>query len=200
MDNQISYDLGPQNHLAFRYQLLDIGAIDPEEIIATGNPKLYSLLPVTGRRQRRKDPIPHLKKCLQAIIESPMELVSKRHVLLQSEILAGMAYDEALIELLYREVETMMKLEESAGYRRIIKKGVEIGRMEGKAEGKIEGKIEGLSEGMFKMLTRQLQVKLGPLSPDIQEKLKKQDPEVLENIAEHIFEIASLDDLNKYMH
>jgi len=53
MDDGLSYNFGPQNHLDYRYRAVDLGSISREEIKQTNNYTLYALLPLANRRQRK---------------------------------------------------------------------------------------------------------------------------------------------------
>ena len=56
-----------------------------------------------------------------------MSFEEKQKALLRAEIFAGLLFEEQFIEMVFREAENMLDLEQSAGYRRIFNKGMEKG-------------------------------------------------------------------------
>lgn len=116
-----------------------------------------------------------------------MDLENKRKALLRAEIFAGLFFEEQIIETVFREVENMLNLEESAGYRRIFEKGMEKG-ME-------KGRQETLRENVLKLLHR----KFKKLPAQYTEKIKTADEYTLGLILDRIFEINTVADLDEYL-
>ena len=81
----------------------------------------------------------------------------------------------------------MFDIRQSAGYQLILEEGIE--------KGIEKGKREALSE----LTLRQLRKKFKKLPPEYLDKIKSQDVFTLETIAENIFEIEKLEDLDQYL-
>ncbi|QGG48881.1 DUF4351 domain-containing protein [Heliorestis convoluta] len=192
MEERIKYYIGPGRYLDFSYQIIDLGGMPFEKILKQGNPKLFALLPVTERNSYRKNSEEHLTKSTDAIMNSSLPLKEKRQVLFQASLLAGLVYQEELIEKVFAEVENMINIEESSTYRRIIRKGEERGQ-------KI-GLEQGQKKALTEMLIQQLTAKFGKLSPDYSERIKEQELETLQVLVVKIFELNKPEDLEEYLH
>jgi hypothetical protein len=76
----------------------------------------------------------------------------------------------------------------------------ESGKIEGKLEGKIEGKIEGKLEGKIESLTLILIKKFKNIPNEMLNKLSNlRDVRVVDKILEDVFDISSLEELEKYL-
>jgi predicted transposase YdaD len=62
-------------------------------------------------------------------------------------------------------------------------------------EGIERGKLEGKLEGEFAIITRQLNRRIGLVTPELQDSLKKLSTTQLEDLAEALFDFSSVDDL-----
>lgn len=191
MDNGLHYDFGPDTHLNYRYKIVDLGRISYEEIKASGNFYLYSLLPLIDRKRRKQKKEEFLKECAQEIVKVPLTLEEKRKTLLRAEIFAGLLFDKITIEQIFKEVESMLNIEESAGYQRIFEKGTE----KGMEKGMEKGKQEATRENVLKLLNK----KFKKLPSHYVEKVKGQDIYTLELIFDNIFEINKLEELDEYL-
>ena len=71
------------------------------------------------------EPEEHLKSTVNIIMEKSqnLDINTKRNLLLKTEILSGIKFSKELIERIFMEVEKMLVLEKSAGYKRIVEKG-----------------------------------------------------------------------------
>jgi len=116
-------------------------------------------------------------------VESGINLEEKKKTLLRAEIFAGLAFEKEAIERIFREAEEMLDLTRSAGYQRIIEKGIQQGR----------------EEGAEMIVMRLLQKKFKDLPAHYVERIKAQDVSTLEKIAESIFEIERPEDLERYL-
>lgn len=79
--------------------------------------------------------------------------------------------------------------------RSLIEEGIKKGRAEGRAEGKEEGREEGKSE----LLIKQLMKKFKKLPMEYRDKIKKLPEETIEVIGMEIFDLDSIEDLEKYL-
>ena len=82
--------------------------------------------------------------------------------------------------------ETIMTIAEQ-----LIKEGMEKGRQEG-----IE---KGIEKGRINILVKQLTKKLGELPSHIEGQLHKASPDIIDRLAEDIFEVESLADVEKLL-
>ncbi|KKM11240.1 hypothetical protein SY88_09595 [Clostridiales bacterium PH28_bin88] len=73
------------------------------------------------------------------IVNSDLDLDTKKTVLLRAEMFAGLVYEQEIIDLIFREVEKMFNIEESAGYQRIYEKGLKKGIEQGMEKGMEKG-------------------------------------------------------------
>ncbi len=73
------------------------------------------------------------------------------------------------------------------------------GRIEGKIEGRTEGRIEGRIEGKAEILIKLLRKKFKELPLSYEEKIKKMPDEAVEELALNIFDLESIEDLDKYI-
>lgn len=91
--------------------------------------------------------------------------------------------------------------EESRERFREVFKMTEIGKMimeEGKAKGRAEGKIEGKAAGKTEILIKQLIKKFKGLPEGYKEKIKLLPEETIDVIATDIFDMESIEELEKY--
>lgn len=77
----------------------------------------------------------------------------------------------------------------------------ELGRMlieDGRTEGRIEGRTEGRTEGKIETLIKLLIKKFGFLSEEYKNKISKLSSETIDIILMEIFDIKSINELDKY--
>jgi predicted transposase/invertase (TIGR01784 family) len=195
MADGLEYSFGPQNHLDYRYMTVDLGSISREEIKKTNNYTLYALLPLADRTRRKQHPEAFLRECVLDILQASVTTEEKRKTLLRAEIFAGLYFEEKIIEQIFREVETMLNIEESAGYQRIFKKGVEKGIQQGMEKGMEKGRQDTLRENVLKLLHK----KFKKIPRPYVDKIKTLDEYALGLILDNIFEINTLSDLEEYL-
>ena len=75
---------------------------------------------------------------------------------------------------------------------------IEDGRTEGRIEGRIEGRTEGRTEGKRETLIKLLIKKFGFLSEEYKNKIGKLPNETIDIILMEIFDIKSINELDKY--
>ena len=80
----------------------------------------------------------------------------------------------------------MIRIEDSVIYQDVIEKGME------------KGMEKGISQGKIELIARQLKKKFKTLPKSYQEKLSQATEETVDKIAEDIFDIEDLKDLDKY--
>ncbi|HHY46474.1 MAG TPA: DUF4351 domain-containing protein [Firmicutes bacterium] len=191
MADGLSYDTGDLCRLDYKYKLVDIGSLSRESLKSARIPELYGLLPLAERETRKEKGESFLKECVNDIIESPIDFDEKQRTLVRAGIFAGLAFDNEAIDRAFEEAEKMFDIEQSAGYQRIIKKGIERGRQEGRLEGKKELAVD--------VAIRLLRKKFKGIPTQYLERIKSQDVVTLETIAENIFDIEKPEDLDQYL-
>ncbi len=187
MAGQLHYRLGNENMLDYRYRLIDVGKITYDELKDSPHQQLRSLLPLADRDRRKKNGEEFLRRCAEDIISSNLDQETKKTVLLRAEIFAGLVFDKNMIDLIFREVERMLNIEESAGYQRILEKGIEKGRQEGRQETLADVAIMLLSK-RFRILPREYLARI-----------KEQDIYVLQQLVNNIYDLKDLSELEDYL-
>jgi predicted transposase/invertase (TIGR01784 family) len=94
---------------------------------------------------------------------------------------------EASAQLTLEEMETMLAESIDQWNRQIREEGIQVGRQEGRQEGRREGEA--------RVLLRQLGLKFGPLSPEIEERVRAADSERLLEWSERILAAERLEDV-----
>ncbi|SHF72608.1 protein of unknown function [Caldanaerobius fijiensis DSM 17918] len=185
----MSYTLG-NNKLDYRYKILDVGDLTFSNIAETGYFDLYPLLPLADRKERTKAGEKYLKMCVDLIKGVPVSTNKKKDILFKAELLSGIVYSQEVIKKIFEEAEKMLRLEESSIYKMIIEKGLK--------EGMEKGIKEGIKEGLRNTILKQLNKKLKGLPKKYEEMIKNADSNILDRIAEDIFDIEKTEDLDKY--
>ena len=85
----------------------------------------------------------------------------------------------------------MIRIEDSVIYQDVIEKGIKKGIEQGMEKGKSQGKIE--------ILMRQLKRKFKTFPVSYEAKLADVKEETIDKIAEDIFDIVKIEDLDKYL-
>lgn len=125
--------------LEYHFRLIDLSQVSAEELLSLKEPAFLSLLPLSGMVKERTEQ--ELEACVSYLLEHTQEvgIEERRNLLLRTEILSGLRFEQSVIEAIFREVEQMLVIQESAGYKRIYEKGLEKGHEEGLQEGRQEG-------------------------------------------------------------
>ncbi|HEY9613448.1 Rpn family recombination-promoting nuclease/putative transposase [Allocoleopsis sp.] len=89
-----------------------------------------------------------------------------------------------------------MFLEDQRG---AILKGIEEGLQQGIEQGLQQGIEQGLQQGQVGLILRQLERRLGTISPDIQSRIRQLSLEQLENLGEAVLDFASAADLTAWL-
>lgn len=195
MAEGIAYQVGDESRLDYRYRLLDLGALKYEEVKNGPHPVLYGLLPAVDRERRRREGNAFLETCVRDVLESSLEIEEKRTALVRVEIFAGLMFTRDVIERIFREVEHMLNLQESAGYQRIFEKGLEKGLEKGREQGLEKGQQRALQETAIS----QLKKKFRGIPETYLARVRRQDSETLRRILDDIFEMTNLADLERYL-
>ena len=136
MPASISFNIAEHSKLDYRYKIMDLGSWSRSTLEEAAIPSLYPFLPLTDRAKRKEDPKAFLRHCVQKIITSNLPVSQRRDLLLRQELLAGHPFaDIGIIEYVFKEAEHMLDLTQSAGYRRIIRKGEIRGFQKGQSAG-----------------------------------------------------------------
>jgi flagellar biosynthesis/type III secretory pathway protein FliH len=78
-------------------------------------------------------------------------------------------------------------------------RGKQEGFLEGMEKGMEKGIAKGIEKGIAETVVRQLYKKLGELPCEYKERILSQDRPTLELIADNIFNIESLSDLDRFL-
>ena len=204
MPSEICFSFNERAKLHYRYMVLDLGSLSGEALQRTGIASLYSFLPLTDRRRRGANPEEFLRHSADTIITSPLSKAQKQDLLLSQEMLAGLPFDKRLIEKVFKEVEKMLDLTQSAGYQRILEKGKEIGLEAGKdhwfEKGKEIGEEIGKEIASRNVLWELLQCNYKPVDPELKKRLEQiRDPDVLQNLIVMAGTGKPLDEIRRVM-
>ena len=92
----------------------------------------------------------------------------------------------------------LQKVKEEISMTELGRMLIEDGRTEGRIEGRIEGRTEGRTEGKRETLIKLLIKKFGFLSEEYKNKIGKLSNETIDIILMEIFDIKSINELDKY--
>ncbi len=129
-----------------------------------------------------------LRQISQKIEDIP-DRREKSNVAASTAILAGLVLKKETIQRLLRE--DIMK--ESVIYQEIEAKGRAEGREEGREEGRAEGRAEGIN-----LILRQLNRRIGQISPDFSSQIRALSVEQLEDLGEALLDFQSEEDLRQW--
>ena len=73
------------------------------------------------------------------------------------------------------------------------------GKMAGRAEGRIEVRAEGRAEGQADLLIRLLHKRFTTVPKEVENQVRTLPPERLQQLAEAIFDIKSIDDIKTFL-
>ena len=119
------------------------------------------------------------------------ESARRGKLLAQLLILAGLRKLDRVIE---REVKQMPLLNDILEHE-VLGREFKRGKLEGKREGKLEGKREGKLEGERELLRRQAAKRFGPLPSWAEEFIASRSLQQIEELADRVLEVNSLDNL-----
>lgn len=194
MVDGLCYHIDDDNRLDFRYRIVDLGHKTSEEINSQPNQHLRAFLPLVDRKRRKMEKEKFLEACVQDIMATDLPLEDKKVLLIRAELFSGLVFTKDIIDLVFKGVEIMLNLQESAGYRRIYEKGEIKGKREGKREGRREGRREGKGEAAQEFLAR----RFGEQSADIQKKVKEiTDLDILDSLLPELFSADTLEEARR---
>ena len=133
MQNSLYFKLDGTIGIDYKYKIIDFTEISKEVIL---NLDKVDFLPMLVLTKVEGEPEEHLKSTVNIIMEKSqnLDINTKRNLLLKTEILSGIKFSKELIERIFMEVEKMLVLEKSEGYKRIVEKGIEKGKKVEKLE------------------------------------------------------------------
>ncbi len=114
-----------------------------------------------------------------ARVEAIAEQGQRRNLAACIEVLAGLRFDENLINQLF--TEEMMQ--ESVIYQRILRKGVE------------QGVAQGVKQEALALILRQLARRFGAVDPQLQERLQGLSTPQLEDLSEALLDFQQAGDV-----
>ena len=135
------------------------------------------------------------KESVLARVVEELEQISdyreKSNLAAATSILAGLELEEQVIRRLMRSPV----MRESTMYQSILREG----RVEGRAEGRAEGLEQGRTVGERLLVLKQLQRKLGSLSPELITKVSALSLEELEALGEALLDFTRIEDLETWL-
>lgn len=166
-----------------RYRLVDEAVYPLEKLMAMDSP-VAELFRIERSENWREvlARLPHLRRSLPA---SETSLRRAFATWLQKVILPrfGLSPEDVSADLTLEEIETMLA-ESIDRWNREIR---EEGRKEGRQEGRLEGKAE--------MVLRQLRLKLGPLEPEVEHRVRSADADRVQEWGDRVLTAESLQDV-----
>jgi len=162
-----------------RYRVIRIWEQNPEPLLASPG-----LLPLAALAQT--DSPQALLERVAAQVDMIAELEQRRNVSACVQLLAGLKFDNALINTFFRE-EVM---QESVVYQKIIQRGIEQGLQQGLQQGK---------EAELALIMRQLIRRVGTVNPELQPQIQALSQAELEDLAEALLDFDAEADLVNWL-
>ncbi len=169
-----------KDNLSFSYRIIPLWQENSIPFLA--NPGLWCLAPLT----RSENPRTLLEQVAMQI-DSLKDIQEQRELTAYTYIIAGLAFEEAVIKQILRE----KLMQESFTYRDILQQGEDKGLNQGLKLG-LE---QGLRQGKLELIIRQLTHKFGTISPELSKLLGQLSSLQLEDLAEALLEFQSMSGL-----
>jgi hypothetical protein len=191
-------DIGEINagSITYRADIIKVEIENPELVLEEENTKIQKneepdiakivFLPVMCGKNKVKD---ITLKTIETIKKMKNRQSEIDQLIATVIILADKLLDEQTIEKLWEEFKML----------NVFKYAEERGKKEGFQEGIEEGIEKGIEKGMVETIIKQLCKKLGDLPQEYKERIIGQDKATLEMLAENIFDIFSLNDLDRFL-
>ena len=186
------------NVLDFHFLKLELRKHDWRDYIRSNNPIAAALL--SKMKYQEKERVQVKLEFLRMLVH--MELDPARMTLLTGFFETYLRLSETEERKLEEE---MAKVDEKEARKMIElttsweEKGRTEGRIEGKAEGRIEGRTEGRIEGQAELLLKLLKKRLGDVPTDMENYIRSLPGDRLEQLAEAIFDLKSIDDVKVFI-
>jgi predicted transposase YdaD len=175
--------------LRFHYQVIDIRDIDCRRLLAS--PSLEDNLLAL---------LCHLHDEAEAVRTVPGKIAEldqneRRDAVERLEILCGLRPLKAAIQSEVKRMPITLNLRENPFFQEVFAEGAGQGRKEGRVEGLAEGCAEGQLEGEYRLLSKQLERRFGPLPEAIMARLRAAGSADLERWAVRLLAAQSLDEV-----
>lgn len=167
-----------------QYRVIRMWEQDPAPLLA--DPALLPLAPLA-----RTDSPQALLEQVAVQVASIEATQDRRNLAASVQILAGLRFDQNLIEQLFRE--DIVK--ESVIYQKILQEGVRQGLQQGQQIGREEGRQEGEAA----LIIRQLNRRLGSVDSTTQEQIRNLSSFQLEELGEALLDFADATDLATWL-
>lgn len=173
------YDTEDESYLEFRYRVVRVWELNPEEMLASGGVATLPLAPLAGVPARQLPDI--VRRMQERITEEGVPRDMERKLWSATYILLGLSHPAAFISELLRGVRQMR---ESSTYQAIL------------AEGRAEGEVQGQLREVRKMLLRVGGKRFGaPPAAAARTIDGTDDLARLEALLERVLEVESWDEL-----
>ncbi|HHW02497.1 MAG TPA: DUF4351 domain-containing protein [Thermoanaerobacterales bacterium] len=140
-----------------------------------------------------------IKELKDALITNELIIEECNKILLELSTLAGELFSEEVKDIVQEVNEMAKMIIDPEIYRRGFEEGIEKGKTIINQELYQKGLEKGLEKGIAETVVRLLCKRLGELPIEYKERIQGQDRPTLELIADHIFDIKSLSDLDRFL-
>ena len=179
----------------FQYILIDVNRYDEKELLKVGN--LMSSIFYMEQKRNTYEIIERLEKLAYTLDGLDDDGFQAFKSWINKIVCQGLpkGKQEKITEILNKneEVDSMI-----SNVTKAIREDRKKSRQEGRAEGMAEGIAKGRAEVRIEVLIKLLALKFGQVPEDIIVKINESDESQIEAIIDSIFEIQSLEEINKH--
>jgi predicted transposase YdaD len=177
------------DQLSFRYQVVDIRDIDCRSLLAS--PSLEdNLLALLCRLHDEGEAVRAVLGKIAALDQN-----QRRDALERLQILCGLRPLQAAIESEVKRMPITLNLRDNPFFREAFAEGEERGRNAGLTRGREEGREEGRVEGEYRLLSKQLERRFGPLPESLVARLEAAGSAELERWGVRLLAARSLEEV-----
>ena len=179
--------------LEFNYRVLQLNQLNWRDFLNQPNPVASALM---AKMQISIEDRPKVKaECLRLLVT--LKLDPAKMQLISGFIDIYLNLDESEEKVFQTELGTI-ELEEREEVMEIVTSWMRTGIKQGREEGLLEGIQKGLQRET-ELVLRQLNRKIGPLTPEIEDQVKRLEIEELENLGETLLDFGQIEDLTNWL-
>jgi len=177
------------DRLSFGYQVIDIRDIDCRELLVS--PSLEdNLLALLCHLHDEGEAV---RSVLGKIAE--LDQNERSDALERLQILCGLRPLKAALQSEVKRMPITLNLRDNPFFQEAFAEGEERGRTEGRTEGRAEGRTEGRVEGEYRLLSKQLERRFGPLPALLAARLEAAGSAELERWGVRLLSAQSLEEV-----
>lgn len=185
--------------LQFNYRVIQINSLNWRNFLQNPNPVATALM---ARMRIKKSERRQVKlQCLRLLVS--LRLDPARMKLISGFIDTYLRLNPREEKLLKADIAEQLEPEEQEGIMQIVtswmEEGLQIGRQEGRLEGRLEGQMEGKKEEGLAIILRQLNRRIGGITPTLQAQLHQLSVLQLENLADALLDFSTPNDLVNWL-